>query len=373
MAPKRKRKQPDDAETMPSKHQSKAPDDAESTPRKKLNHKMPVPLAGFDEMGRKLLCSLGFPVAFWKLLEILMTLVPIIPDLDFVEFFCGAKAVTFALERLGLRGLGYDKIHDRSHQNMMSGLGFCCALCWLLRVTPDDGFVWEGTLCSSWIWLSRGTTRRTRALPRGDQSSSSVVTGNALAARSAIIIAICYARGLSWVLEQPDSSLMKQHPAMACVRRCMRAHHETWWQITTFMGAFNGPSTKPHSLYSNSPIIEALRRKHPGGFSRVETAKKSRDSRGRHVVTGGKDLTDSQEYTKEFGESVAEAFVMRRFDEDLVTSMHLYESDSENDDGQDNQEGASDADSDDNVWEDAWLDDALEVAQRLSAANVDTA
>ena len=178
MAPKHKCKQPDDAETTPSKR-SKAPDDAESTPRKKLNHKMPVPLAGFDEMGRKLLCSLGFPVAFWKLLEILMTLVPIIPDLDFVEFFCGAKAVTFALERLGLRGLGYDKIHDRSHQNMMSGLGFCCALCWLLRVTPDDGFVWLDTLCSSWIWLSRGTTRRTRALPRGDQSSSAVVTGNA--------------------------------------------------------------------------------------------------------------------------------------------------------------------------------------------------
>ena len=93
------------------------------------------------------------------------------------------------------------------------------------------------------------STRRTRHRPRGGLFEGvSVQKGNILTAHRAVLIANAYALGLVWVLEQTDSSLMKYHPAMKAVRRNQRACGEFWWQVQTFMGALNGPTTKGREL-----------------------------------------------------------------------------------------------------------------------------
>ena len=204
-------------------------------------------------------------------------------------------------------------------------------LWWILRVHVDNGMIWLGTERSSWIWLSRGSTRRTRVRPRGGACARiSVEKGNDLTARSAVLIAIAYAHRLIWLLEQPDSSLIKIHPALNAVRRRMRQRGEMWWQVQTVMGAFGGPTTKGHELCSNSEFMSKLRRSHPGAICNgVETAKKSVDKRGKQIVTGREDHSDSQEYTPALGEDVATAFLEYRHDENCVSAMLSYETEDE--------------------------------------------
>ena len=77
------------------------------------------------------------------------------------------------------------------------------------------------------------------------------------------------------------------------------------------MGAFDGPTTKGHELYSNSEIIGNLRREHPGPSrdKSVQTAKKTYTKSGKLIVSGGKHLSDTQEYTQAFGHAVATSFI----------------------------------------------------------------
>ena len=49
-----------------------------------------------------------------------------------------------------------------------------------------EGHVWVGAPCSSWIWLSRGSTRRCQLRPRGNKAIRSVKKANRLVRR------ICY-------------------------------------------------------------------------------------------------------------------------------------------------------------------------------------
>lgn len=64
-----------------------------------------------------------------------------------------------------------------------------------------------GLPCSSHVFMSMGTTRKTREAPRGDMSVSCTRLGNLLAARTAILICVCVARQVYWGIEQPASSV----------------------------------------------------------------------------------------------------------------------------------------------------------------------
>ena len=330
--------------------------------KRRMKLKTPPASTFFTAYGVRILQACGLPMQFWILMELLQSVVPEKPDCDFVEYFCGNKAVTKGLLQRGLKGFGYDKKQDFHQEDLQSPLGFIVALVWVLRVKIDEGLIWLGTVCSSWIWLSRGSCRRTRAKPRGGFFEGiSVQKGNILTAHSAVLMAIAYARGLIWVLEQPDSSLMKYHPAMKAVRRRLRRIGEPWWQIQTFMGAFDGPTTKGHELYSNSEIIGSLRREHPGPNRdrSVQTAKKTCSKNGKVSVCGGKDLSDSQAYTPAFGHAVATAYIDLRHDERLVSDMMGYETGSESEGSDDN---------DDEIWDDCRFEDAIDVLKSWQIA-----
>ena len=56
----------------------------------------------------------------------------------------------------------------------------------VLSSHPDDGLIAMcGLLCSSWIQMNRGTSRRSMVNPGGDTSQRSVVYSNKLTARPA--------------------------------------------------------------------------------------------------------------------------------------------------------------------------------------------
>ena len=96
---------------------------------------------------------------------------------------------------------------------MTGTTGFLRAVGLVLRLRVG-GLVWGGTPCSSWVFMNRGTSKRTASNPLGDCSEPSVRLGNLLTTRFVLLVLLGVARGAMWCCEQPMSSLMPRHPRM---------------------------------------------------------------------------------------------------------------------------------------------------------------
>lgn len=93
---------------------------------------------------------------------------------------------------------------------------------------------------------SRGSTKRSSVNPEGDVSAPSVRDGNIILCRTLVVLYICAALKVWWVLEQPKGSVMQDHPAMQFFIK----------QISCFrhyiaMEDYGAPTQKPTWLYSS--------------------------------------------------------------------------------------------------------------------------
>ena len=184
--------------------------------------------------------------------------------LDCIEFFSGQGQCTSAFLARGLRAIPYDVLNCPRYQDFNGNWGFVCALQHMRQLTPLHGLVWLGTVCSTWIFMSRNSTMRTESNARGDVGRRCVQHGNRQAARSALILAWCYSRMCGFVLEQPGSSILWRHPAMLHVQKVALALQFRFFMISTYMHHFNAGHVKRTELASNESFIHHLSRCHPG-------------------------------------------------------------------------------------------------------------
>ena len=276
--------------------------------------------------------------------------------LDFVEYFSGQQAVTNGFDSLGLFALPYDVINDGRYQDLNSTWGFIHALQLLRMLEPLTGLMWLGTVCSTWVFMSRNSTMRTVRNPRGDLRRRCVLKGNKQAARSAALIAFCFARRMGFVLEQPGSSILWLHPAIAHVERVARcAVGGRWHRVCTYMHHFAGSHIKRTELCSNESWIHHLSRPHPGRVHSAQPAATTRRRKadGKLQCSGTAHLKATQTYTREFGDQVAGSVMnFRKFFDDVGCERGQTEF------------GDSDSDSDD-PWEDVQLGDILRSLQAM--------
>ena len=92
--------------------------------------------------------------------------------------------------------------------------GFLLYLQYILRCVPG-ALVFAGIPCSAHIWMSQGTTKKSRRRPLGDPDVKMARDGNALACRWALGIAVAVVRQVLWAGEQPSSSVL---PFLDCVQ-----------------------------------------------------------------------------------------------------------------------------------------------------------
>ena len=212
------------------------------------------------------------------------------PCSDRAEYFCSLGMVHKSLMAKGWKCLGYDIAHGKD-QDLNSAGRWITALLWCLRFASSTGLSWLGTVCSSWVCVCRASTRRSIANPRGDTRSGSVRERNRHAARSATIAAICYSRLVTWILEQPLSSLLLQHPAFVHIQRKAVELGMRFIRIETYQGPFGADTLKPTMLASSDLCIQAMRRPHPGhaAFDPSNTCLKGTTADGRKTYTGNKD------------------------------------------------------------------------------------
>ncbi len=230
---------------------------------------------------------------------------PATRDLDFLETFAGDSSISRGLRLQGLVGAAMDLRFDAKH-DIMTSVGFLCALKLLARVRPG-GLFWSAPPCSSWVFMSRGSTGRHESVAGWHGTSPFVTTQNALAARVASLCSLASARGVWWVVEQPSSSRMFEYCPWVVLAEGLRPNIG---MVRTFMDAF-GADTAKLLLVGTAPFLGQLKRGlRPSDTQRIKNLDVSlvvRSSAGR--ISGSKDLKATQSYPLGFGNAVAAAFV----------------------------------------------------------------
>ena len=115
------------------------------------------------------------------------------------------------------------------------------------------GVMWIGQACSTWIWLARGHTKRSKGNVEGDTSRPDVRAANQMAVYTAGLVELCHARHVWYVIEQPLSSVLFHHPALAAaIRRSGGRRYKVE------LGRAGAASAKPLSLVGTAPWLPAL-------------------------------------------------------------------------------------------------------------------
>ena len=137
---------------------------------------------------RTLLKTLGWMGVPTVLMQIILRVyidpnVSLDQTLQSVEFFAGDKAYTNAKAKLGYMAVGFEIKDDPTMMDFMSPLGFLYAISLCCQLKPASQSI-SAPVCSSWVWMSRGSTGRTRYNPLGNRWVQCVRTGNAMVSKS---------------------------------------------------------------------------------------------------------------------------------------------------------------------------------------------
>ncbi len=261
----------------------------------------------------------GVPKALQRIVAFL-TQMPHNPahgPLDAVEFFAGSQRVCKALRKRGLRAVPFDRSTINDRMNMEDAHGFALA-CSLILSCAAGALVWFAPVCSSWVFINRATSGRSPLLPTGNQNLEYVRAGNMQASRVAALISLCNALGLTWILEQPRSSLMLYHPRLQ-----EQMQMQTVFKANLCLGDFKAETLKPLYLLSNAPWIRDLTRwRRPPKFKfAVRTSQSRIDRSGRKRVDGiSIALKNTQTYSRKFAREVARLYLVQRRKSGLLQS-----------------------------------------------------
>ncbi|CAE7441062.1 unnamed protein product [Symbiodinium necroappetens] len=187
--------------------------------------------------------------------------------------------------------------------DILSSSGFANAMFQICNLKPGSGCL-SAPVCSSWVFMSRGSTCRTKARPLGRCDSEGVQNGNIMTARVLILMLLASAKGIFWLLEQPASSIMEHHP---CFQEVLGMVHLV--KKTIYMQNYGGASPKPTILYSSHRAVDDLVHFQSSGQSsqqeRPQTYVRYQGANGNVSTRGGRDLKATQAYPDGFGVALA--------------------------------------------------------------------
>ena len=243
--------------------------------RKRLRKKQPAPeyfpdltparaaKCGLSVTSFSQLVAMGWPIVCFNILIMMTSLVgPVTRDAHCVEYFSGVGNVAGAYSEHGMKALTYDIIDSFSFQNLNSPEGFVTALHFGLRLL-EKGLGHWATVCSTWVFMSRSCTGRTKERPYGLPPGTHGITrdvqeANVQVGSMVLVIMLLLARGCTFLLEQPMTSLMDQCPILKCIGRKLH-------RFTTSMGSFGAATRKPTWLLSDGEWAHVLSKKVPKG------------------------------------------------------------------------------------------------------------
>jgi len=245
---------------------------------------------------------IGAPIAIATLVSLIFA-VPSLswdrPEQHF-EAFSGQMEVTKAEWRAGRSAVPFDFAYDNINMNLLTNEGFSNALFHACNLEIGSGHV-TAPVCSTWVFMSRGSTLRSKSRPLGRRDSLAVREGNLLTVRALILLIICTAKGIWWVLEQPSTSIMEYHPLFQELLKMITVHKKG-----IAMSSFGAPTKKRTTLYSSHAEIDDIDQfQVPERLESKQMVIRYTNSKGESRCCGGRDLKGSQAYPKQFADALS--------------------------------------------------------------------
>jgi len=153
----------------------------------------------------------------------------------------------------------------------------------------SGGLLWAAPVCSSWVFMSRGSTGRSATTPLGSSSSKSATEGNIMAGRCAALAMLAALLNVKWCIEQPITSLMPKHPRMQQLWAA-----QTVWRASVAMGAYGARSMKRMYVWCNHKAVGVLQTKTERVEGDPSVVTHYVDSHGKARVVGGPGLKQTQ-------------------------------------------------------------------------------
>ena len=217
-------------------------------------------------------------------------------DLDSLELFSGDMAITAAMLLHGGSSVGYDKAYCRQHEDLCTPEGFQQALHLVMRVKVN-GHLWAAPVCSTWGFVGRAGTGRTKATPGGDREQARTRHANSMVVLLSILLLIAWTRSVNLWVEQPAASLMPQFNPIKSIFK-----HIMVYSVTTYMSSFGGTTPKPLKIFSSTERVKSLRR----DYNKDDCDEKLVRKTDGKFYGKSKEMQASQAYPKEFGQCVAD-------------------------------------------------------------------
>lgn len=104
-----------------------------------------------------------------------------------------------------------DLLDDGCTKDILNPIGFLFAIRQILRI-QEGGLAFFGLPCNSYGFMSRSLHGRSPDTPFGRPQFSFVQQGNILGARMCLLLILCVARGIRFMVENPDRSALGFFP-----------------------------------------------------------------------------------------------------------------------------------------------------------------
>ena len=251
-------------------------------------------------------------MGYTKRLRVLLTLLAACPDQlpdnqTFAELFAGNGAWSGGMRLLGYSGSTWDARRSDDH-NFLTPVGFMLAIMGAFAI-HQCGVLLAAPPCSSWIFATRWTSGRVGDV-LGHTESAYIQGQNALVARLVYVLTLCCKRGVWWIVEQPASSIMWEHPRW---KRLVRRYRAIVRSVKLDMGAYSMLCVKDTLLVGTAPYLEQMaRRMTPDDRQalqfnghRLVTGKTTVDKSGKRRFQGSRELKQTQAYDFGFGSAHA--------------------------------------------------------------------
>jgi len=229
------------------------------------------------------------------------------PRRHFIEMFAGDRSVTKGLWLLGYQGEPVDLRIQKTH-DLMTPFGFLASIA-LIWGIAKGGLCWMAPPCSSWVWMSRHSTGRSKDDAKGNEKHTKVWCSNILVSRLCYLIALCWRRGVHFIIEQPSSSVMFEFSRL---KKLLTAIGDDIHWAYSELGAWTLEMQKGLVLCGTAPWLEQLGRKmtaYERSLMKDGHQKKSayhwdewmKDGHPKKRSRGAPDLKPSQSYPMGFG------------------------------------------------------------------------
>ena len=100
--------------------------------------------------------------------------------LQCIDVFAGTAKIFNAFSESVFPSAKYDVLFDPEAQDINTDAGVVLLLVWLRRLAPGSSITHWGTLCKTWIWLSRNSTGRGEHAVLGNEQFEKVRTNEVI-------------------------------------------------------------------------------------------------------------------------------------------------------------------------------------------------